>query len=672
MSETAASCHSIERSAASPPDFGSVLLIGNPNVGKSVLFGYLTGKYATVSNYPGTTVEISRGEGVFHHRRTVVVDTPGVNSLMPQSEDERVTRDILLSSLDGGVAAGAAPSVIQVADAKNFSRALLLSLEMAELGVPLVLALNMQDEAMARGLDVDREGIAAALGVPVMETIAVQRKGLAQVVENIPKAAVPRLSVTYPRPVEEAVEELLGVLPPGLRSRGLALMTLTEPLEFSKPGKKYLVRETIEKIRAIRERAERRYNEPLASLISRTRVMALEPLVRRCLRRREAVPPDSFAAAAGRLAMHPVWGFGVLGAILFAVWWFVGVFGAGTLVGLIENTVFGEYINPAAIWFFQKFIPIPLIQELFVGEYGVITMGVTYSVAIILPIVATFFLAFGLLEDSGYLARLAVMMNRTFRAMGLNGKAVLPMVLGLGCDTMATMTTRILETRKERIITTLLLVLAVPCSAQLGVIMAMMAALPAGALLLWLGVVLGVLVTVGWLAARVLPGKTSDFVLEVPPIRRPTLRNIAVKTLGRVEWYLKEAVPLFLLGTALLFVFDKLHVLNAVRRAGAPMVQGFLGLPPESMDAFVMGFLRRDFGAAGFFAMLEAGRLAPAQALVSVVVITLFMPCVANLMMAVKELGNKTAALITVFVFAFAFMMGGVLNAALHWGGWFQ
>lgn len=169
----------------------------------------------------------------------------------------------------------------------------------------------------------------------------------------------------------------------------------------------------------------------------------------------------------------------------------------------------------------MAFIPIPLVRDFLVGEYGLVTMALSYGIAIVMPIVLTFFLAFSILEDSGYLPRLAVMANRPFEAMGLNGKAVLPMALGLGCDTMATLTTRILETRKERVQTTLLLALGVPCSAQLGVLMGMAAILTREAIFVWLSVVLLTLFSVGWLAARVLPGKRSDFILELPPVRRP-------------------------------------------------------------------------------------------------------------------------------------------------------
>jgi ferrous iron transport protein B len=295
-----------------------------------------------------------------------------------------------------------------------------------------------------------------------------------------------------------------------------------------------------------------------------------------------------------------------------------------------------------------------------------VTMALAYSLALVLPIVGTFFIAFGMLEDSGYLPRLAVMVNRVFKSMGLNGKAVLPMVLGLGCDTMATLTTRILETPKERLIVILLLALGVPCSAQLTVILAMLGGLSPLALLLWAGVVLGVLLFVGKLAARVLPGRTGDFVLELPPLRIPRPGNVAIKTLARIEWYLREAVPLFVLGTAILFVADRLRLLGAVERAARPVLTGLLGLPAETATAFVAGFLRRDFGAAGLFEMARQGRIDAVQSLVAMVTITLFIPCIANFFMIVKERGWKTATAIAAFVFPFAIAVGAALNLFLR------
>jgi ferrous iron transport protein B len=282
-----------------------------------------------------------------------------------------------------------------------------------------------------------------------------------------------------------------------------------------------------------------------------------------------------------------------------------------------------------------------------------------------MPIVLTFFLAFSILEDSGYLPRLAVMANRPFQAMGLNGKAVLPMVLGLGCDTMATLTTRILETRKERVQTTLLLALGVPCSAQLGVLMGMAAILTREAIFVWLAVVLLTLFSVGWLAARVLPGKRSDFILELPPVRRPQLGSIFFKTVARLEWYLKEVLPLFILGAAILFVIDRVGLLAVLEQLMAPLVEGLLGLPAQTAGVFLIGFLRRDFGAAGLFSLAREGLLTTNQLVVSLVVITLFIPCIANLLMIVREHGLRTALWVAATVFPLAFAVGAALNQIL-------
>jgi ferrous iron transport protein B len=250
--------------------------------------------------------------------------------------------------------------------------------------------------------------------------------------------------------------------------------------------------------------------------------------------------------------------------------------------------------------------------------------------------------------------------------MGLNGKAVLPMVLGLGCDTMATLTTRILPSRKERVLVTLLLALGVPCSAQLGVILAMLAAMSPLGTLVWGVVVAGTLVGVGWAAARLIPGKASEFLLEVPPLRIPSVGNIAVKTLARTEWYLKEAVPLFVLGTILLFGLDAVGLLPVLQRASEPLVTGLLGLPAKAADAFLIGFLRRDYGAAGLLKLQQAGQLDGTQVVVSLVVITLFVPCIANFFVMIKERGIRTALAMVAFIVPFAFLVGGILNWVLR------
>jgi len=335
-------------------------------------------------------------------------------------------------------------------------------------------------------------------------------------------------------------------------------------------------------------------------------------------------------------------------------------------VGLLEEGLFGSVVNPLARRLVGSVLRSgPLVRDFLVGPYGLVTMALTYAVAIVLPIVTTFFLAFGVLEDSGSLPRLAVILVRAFRLMGLNGRAVIPMVLGLGCDTMATLTTRTLDSRRDRVQVTLLLALAVPCSAQLGVILGMISRTGPAGLAVWGGVVAGTLLAVGRLSARLIPGPRSDFIVELPPMRVPSLRNIALKTAARLEWYGKEVVPVFVLGTAALFALDRAGLLAAIERALSPLVVGWLGLPARATGAFLVGFLRRDYGAAGLFSLARAGQLSPAQVLVSLVVITLFVPCVANLLMIVKEHGRRTAAAVAAFVFPFAFLVGGLVRLGL-------
>jgi ferrous iron transport protein B len=599
-----------------------VVLLGNPNVGKSALFNALTGLRATVSNYPGTTVEVYRGR--IPGLEVEVLDSPGLNSILPLSEDERVTWDLVRS-------ARAEPDtvVVQVADAKNLRRALLLTLQLGQLEVPTVLVLNMSDEAEARGIRIDVAGLEAALGVPVRTTVAVRGLGIDAVAAALGEARAPRNHFPLPADVSGPALSLLagGNTPPPAVPRLLA-----------------------------------RYHEALLghaeALVTRF-TTAAEPADRALSRR------------LGRLAVHPLWGWPVLAAVLLGLYEVVGVFGAGTLVDLLENGLFHGYVNPWATALFAL-VPSTFIRDLFVGEYGVVTMGLSYGLAIVLPIVATFFTVFALLEDSGYLPRLAVMSDRVFRLMGLNGKAVLPMVLGLGCDTMATLTTRILPTRKERLLAMLLLALGVPCSAQLGVILAMLASVPPQAAAIWVLTVAGVMVSVGWLAARVLPGERGDFVVELPPMRLPVLSNVVSKTLARVEWYLKEALPLFLLGTLVLFVLDRLHLLAGIIRAGRPLVTGVLGLPPEASAAFLIGFLRRDFAATRLFDMSRGGNLDVVQLVVAMVTITLFIPCIANVFMIAKERGWRTAGAMAAFIFPVAFATGGlvrILMIALGFGG---
>ncbi|MBW3625568.1 MAG: 50S ribosome-binding GTPase, partial [Armatimonadetes bacterium] len=318
-------------SAPIPADTAAapVILVGNPNVGKSALFGRLTGTYVTVSNYPGTTVDLISGSLHLEDRRHTLTDTPGVNNLIPTSEDEQVTRDILMNG-------GTADIVVQVADAKNLRRGLFLTLQLAEMGVPMVLALNMEDEARRRGITVDAARLSHRLGIPVCPTVATKGEGIQELRDRMSGARISKLTVPYDPNIEEAITEIVSHLPDaGITRRSMALMLLAgdESLEGWLAANVSLDGRRV--IRNVRERLEELFPEGVGYQINRERLAAADTLIGETVRQ-TAPKGTPLAQKLGRLTTHPVWGLPILAAVLWLVWRFVGIWGAGTLVGLME------------------------------------------------------------------------------------------------------------------------------------------------------------------------------------------------------------------------------------------------------------------------------------------------------------------------------------------------
>jgi ferrous iron transport protein B len=605
-----------------------------------------------VSNYPGTTVEITRGyiQSKFWNseKKITLVDTPGVNSLLPLSEDERVTRDILLNHEKH---TGQKPNVILVMDAKNIRRGLILAAQLIFSNIPFIVVMNMMDEAASAGVKINRKRLREILGIPVIPAIAVLREGIAEILSFLHE---PLKTSSFKLAFSEQNKAGLDLFTSFLHPLS-ALSVIVSDTSI----RQFLTKDQIQKTE--KNLSENKLNMHLLQFVWRENAENIQGEVYS----RDIPSRSSFLNKLSNITLNPYSGPVILLGAIYLIYKFVGTLGAGIGVDFLEDQIFGNYINP----FFIKvmnFIPMPeLIREMFVGKFGVLTMGLTYSIAIIFPIVVTFFIAFSFLEDSGYLPRMGALLNNFFKYMGLNGKAILPMVLGLGCDTMATMTARVMNSRKERILVTLLLALGIPCSAQLGVIMAFAAFIPFHYIIIWGLIVLMVLILVGYISAKLIPGQSSLFLLEIPPLRMPEMRNLAMKTYMRTKWYLKEALPIFLFGTFVLFVLDKLHIITFLNGVLRPVTTVALGLPEESAQSFIMGFLRRDFGTAGFFMMYEQGMLNYRQVLVSLVVITLFIPCIANFLMMIKEQGIKIAMLMFFFIVPFAFFVGAVLNFSM-------
>ena len=617
------------------PALQRLVLCGQPNVGKSLIFNLLTGRYAAVSNYPGTTVTVSHGTSP-RLPGLEVLDTPGTYSLMPITEEERVARDMLLASPDD--------IVVHVVDAKNLRRMLPMTLELLELRRRVVLVLNMMDEANRLGVQIDTVDLSHRLGVPVVCTNALKGEGiddLIRVVRDGLSQVSPDPHVRYDAHIWDLASRL--GLPSGPDGRARFTTADLSAVDPVMAGEFEL---------AVRIARQHHADQILTNCASFP-----------------AVTHGLVAGVLNRLTMNfwtaiPI----ALAVLYFGVYQFVGQFGAGTLVDFIETGLYERYVTPYLTSAVENLIPWVTLQNLFVHEYGVLTLGLRYAIALILPIVGTFFLLFSVLEDSGYLPRMALLLDGVFKRIGLNGRAVIPIILGFGCGTMATVVTRILETKRERIITTLLLGVAIPCSAQLGVILAMTAT-SSRVFVSWCVIMACIFLLLGTVAAKVLPGEAPSFYLEMPPLRRPRLRNVFTKTYSRMHWYFIEILPLFILISVIIWVGNLTGVFDVVVRGMTPIV-GAMGLPESSAQSLFFGFFRRDYGAAGLLDLQRGGGMTVRQSFISILVISLLLPCVAQFFIMKKERGWAFALGTAAGIVGIALTVGITANFILSQTNW--
>lgn len=591
-----------------------VVLVGNPNVGKSVFFGHFTGTYAEVSNYPGTTVELSRGSS----KHGTVIDTPGVYGVSSFTDEERVARDIILQ----------ADVVVNVVDAVHLDRDLFLTLQIADMGIPMIVALNFMDEAEREGIKVDVARLSDLLGVPVVPTVATRGIGLAELDDSIERA---RPGIPAPA-ISEHLSSLLSAGIP--RAEAILILEGDEAV-------------------AQRNGAEPAHSREQMYIERRQRV---DNIVAATVT--EVRTGRRLSAWLGTMALHPVAGTLILGGVLYGLYELIGVLFAQVIVGFTEGTVMQGYWEPLVRHLMSRMLATDSVAgSILIGEFGVLTMTVTYLIGLLLPLVLGFYLALSVLEDSGYLPRLAALADRLLTGIGLNGRAVIPIILGFGCITMATITTRVLGTRRERSIASSILNLAIPCSAQLGVIAMLLARVGPGYAVAYVGIIFSCLVIVGTVLNRFLPGKSSPLLLALPPLRLPDPTNILRKTIIRSLSFMREATPWFILGSLVVSFMQVTGLLGVLQTALSPLTVAWLQLPREAAVAFVLGMVRRDFGAAGFTDM----SLSPAQTLVALTTITLFVPCVASVMVLFKERGRLEATLIWMGTLITAFCVGGLV-----------
>lgn len=638
-----------------------VLLVGNPNVGKSALFNALTGKYVAVSNYPGTTVEFTQGEIIYKGYNIEIIDTPGMYSLLPISEEERVARNLIFK--------GNPDWIVNVVDAKNLERMLPLTFQLIETGIPLILVLNMMDEAKRMGLEIDIEKLSEILGIPVVKTVSIKKEGIKDILNLVISDFKPfkQNNIKYDAEIEREIEELSNMLKGSyeISKRLISIMLLQKDEEFSKIVQNQESVEIVSLADISRRKLEGIFRVSLDYMVALKRQLVAEEITSKVSKKVSKKKENKIINFISAITIHKLWGYPILFLVLyFGLYKFVGEFGAGTLVDFIETNVFEERLLPGLTALIENSIKSENIKELLIRDYGVITLGLKYAIAIILPIVTTFFLFFSLLEDSGYLPRLAFLLDRVFKKIGLTGKAVIPLVLGFGCDTMATMVTRTLNTKKERIIATILLSLAVPCSAQLGV---MLAVLSTNTVLLsiWVLILILIFFVVGYFSKYFIKGEKTIFFVEIPPVRIPKLSNIIIKTYTRLIWYFKEVIPLFIYASILIWVGRITGIFDFLLKVIAYPLK-FIGLPYEAAKIFLFGFFRRDYGAAGLYDMHKQGVFNNNQLLILAVMLTLFLPCIAQFIMTIKERGIKMGLSIAGFVLVFSILVGYLLHFVIN------
>ena len=565
-----------------------ILLMGNPNVGKSVVFSRLTGVGVISSNYPGTTVGYSKGFMKLGEEKVEVIDVPGTYTLEPTTEAEEIASRMLNTG----------DLVIQVVDATNLERNLYLTLQLLERDIPVIVALNMWDDTKHLGIHIDIDKLRELLGVPVVPTIAVTGEGIKELVESIPQAISPD---SAPRTHDE---------------RWATIGIIVEQ-----------VQQITHRHHTWRERLGDASVRPLTGSIIALAVLACAFLVIRFI------------------------GESLIGYVL------------DPLFNLLTPAILRLHALLGGTGFFHDILIGKLVdgEVNFVESFGLLTTGLYVPFAMVLPYIISFYLVLGLLEDLGYLPRLAILMDTVMHRLGLHGYAIIPSMLGLGCNVPAILATRILESKRERFIAATLISIAIPCAALQAMIIGLVGQHGAQYVAIVYGTLLIVWVVLGIILNRFVRGFSPELLVEIPPYRLPPWQTMLQKLWMRVHGFLLEAVPIILISVVVINIIYVLGIFDAIANFTAPIVTGLLGLPKEAITALVIGFLRKDV-ALGMLAPLA---LTTEQLVVGSVVLAMFFPCIATFVILLKELGVVNMLKSAGIMIVAALLVGGALNLIL-------
>jgi len=637
LMNTQASTYVEER--AKPQRVRKLAIVGLPNAGKTHVFNMLSGRYGIVANYLHTTVEIERACVHIGGQPFEIIDTPGLHSLFTELPDV----------------------VVQCIDANRLKQSLALTADLIRLRLPLVVCLNALDEARKNGMHIELKEMSRLLGVAVIGIASIHDRPIAALHEAVRDARPGSGGVTYSADIEQAISSLgssITTSPPLKRTVSVLLLANDRSLPAS--IEKALGVDTARRL--AREADEKRaaFKGNLERAIEAGRGKWIDEIAQAVLKHDPIVAPVGSSQVFGRLCRHPVWGFPILAFVVLLTYLLVV-----HVAGFIEGALSSFVVDPV-VGYVTSRLPQGFWKEFLVGHYGILTQGLFNAFCTVLPILSVFFLMFGLLEDVGYIPNLCVLSKRLFEKAGLTGNAIMPLVLGLGCKTMATLTTRGLTSRKEKLIAVYLISFAIPCSAQLGIDMATLGRVGFKAFLIAYGTLVVVEIAAGVVLNRVLPlADPSEFIQELPPIRMPDLNALLKKTYYRLYWFLREAVPIFILAAVLLFAADLSGVLDAAKRILSPVVINWLGLPLDAVEVLILTFTRHEVAAGLVLNMVDRGALTYVQCIVMVVITTMFVPCFANIVAMCKELGVRTGMTIALAINISSFVLAGILNKIL-------
>ena len=578
-----------------PEGIQKIFLMGNPNVGKSVIFSRLTGVNVIASNYAGTTVGFTKGYIKLGNEIAEIIDVPGTYTLDPTSRAEEVAVKMLKEAISDNKGRNL---VINVVDATNLERNLNLTLQLLKQDIPVIIDLNLWDETKHTGITIDKEKLEKILSVPVVTTCAISGEGIKELVTRVHEAK-------------------------------------TGTYEYAEEERWYKVGNIIEQVQQITHRHH--------TLLERLGDASLKPLT--------GIP----------IAL-------VLIYLMFKIIRFIGE----SLIGYIFEPLFEKLWAPVMMRLSTAlgsggFIHDILIGKLVEGEIdfveslGLLTTGLFVPIAMVLPYVFAFYLVLGFVEDSGYLPRLGVLIDNIMHRLGLHGLAIIPMMLGLGCNVPGALATRVLETRRERFISATLMAIAVPCMAQIAMIVGLIGKYGAKGMGLVFGTLFVVWLALGILLNSILKGDSPEIFVEIPPYRFPYLIALLKKLWMRTKWFLKEAIPYVLLGVLVVNILYSLRIIEFIGKFTAPVVTGILGLPNEAVGALIIGFLRKDV-AVGMLLPLD---LTLKQLVVASVVLTMYFPCVATFAVMIKELGIIDMIKSAVIMIVSTLLVGGILNLLL-------